>query len=163
LAWARPRPLRYKDRIFVTSDHESHQWFFGAFSARTGEELWSVLETKAQEGYGWSTPYVWENRLRTEIVVAGNNGVRSYDPGGKLLWQLKGMSLNTTPTPFAARGQPDYSNRVVAMADRKRRREVNAHGRGSGRSVGRSNAGRCVPRCARAQSARATAAGRHRG
>ena len=97
-------PALYKDRIFIAADHESLQWFFAAFDARTGKELWHVAEPKKLEAYGWSTPFVWENRVRTEIVTAGANRVRSYDPDGKLLWELEGMSLNTTPTPFAAQG-----------------------------------------------------------
>ncbi len=97
-------PALHDDRIFVSADHESRQWFFAAFSTRTGEELWRVVQPKPVEAYGWSTPFVWQNGLRTEIITVGNNGVQSYNPAGTLLWQLKGMSINTTPTPFAAGG-----------------------------------------------------------
>ena len=97
-------PALYDGRIFVTADHESVQWFFAAFDARTGDELWRVVEPKEVETYGWSTPFVWTNGLRTEIVAVGNNRVRSYDPDGELLWELTGMSTNSTPTPFAANG-----------------------------------------------------------
>jgi hypothetical protein len=54
--------------------------------------------------YGWSTPFVWENGLRTEIITVSDNHVRSYDPDGTLLWELEGLSHSTTPTPFAAHG-----------------------------------------------------------
>jgi outer membrane protein assembly factor BamB len=47
---------------------------------------------------------VWENELRTEIVTAGMNKIRSYDMDGKVLWELRGMTVNTVPTPFAAQG-----------------------------------------------------------
>ena len=97
-------PALYQNRIFTVADHESHQWFLAAYDTRTGDELWRVNEGKSGEAYGWSTPFVWESGSRTEIITAGNNRVRSYDPDGKLLWELKGMSLNTTPTPFAAHG-----------------------------------------------------------
>jgi outer membrane protein assembly factor BamB len=52
----------------------------------------------------WSTPFVWENDLRTEIVTAGTVKVRSYDLDGKLLWELKGMTTLTIPSPFAKDG-----------------------------------------------------------
>jgi outer membrane protein assembly factor BamB len=97
-------PTLHNGRLFIAADHESRQWFFMAFDARTGDEVWRVVEPKPVEAYGWSTPFVWESGARTEIITAGNNGVRSYSPDGKLLWQLKGMSINTTPTPFAAHG-----------------------------------------------------------
>jgi outer membrane protein assembly factor BamB len=86
------------------ADHEQRQWFFAAFSTRDGREIWRVLEDKVEEAYGWSTPFVWENASRTEIVTVANNRVRAYDPSGKRLWELKGLSLSTSPTPFAADG-----------------------------------------------------------
>ncbi len=97
-------PALYGDRIFVAADHEALQWFFAAYDARTGEELWRVVEPKDVETYGWSTPFVWANGLRTEVVAVGNNRVRSYDATGELLWELTGMSTNSTPTPFSANG-----------------------------------------------------------
>ena len=97
-------PALYKDRIFVAADHEGRAWFFAAFSTRTGEELWHMHEAKDQESYGWSTPFMWENELRTEVITLGNNRVRSFDLDGTLLWELTGLSLNTTPTPFATDG-----------------------------------------------------------
>jgi hypothetical protein len=47
---------------------------------------------------------VWKNDRRTELVTAGYGAVRSYSLDGKLLWELKGMSTPTIPTPFAAGG-----------------------------------------------------------
>jgi hypothetical protein len=53
---------------------------------------------------GWATPFVWRNELRTEIVVMAGGAVRSYDRTGKPLWELRELSHNATPTPFAADG-----------------------------------------------------------
>src|SRR5262249_23524007 len=39
-----------------------------------------------------------------EVVTAGSNRVRSYGLDGKLLWELKGMSILAIPTPFAHNG-----------------------------------------------------------
>jgi outer membrane protein assembly factor BamB len=47
---------------------------------------------------------VWENALRTEIVTAGTVKVRSYDLDGKQLWELKGMTTLTIPSPFEKNG-----------------------------------------------------------
>ena len=47
---------------------------------------------------------MWKHDLRTEVVTAGTNAVRSYSLDGKLLWELKGMSIISIPTPFAAHG-----------------------------------------------------------
>ncbi len=101
-------PALYKDRVFVTSDHSPRAWMIAAYSTADGKELWRVDFPKQQQAYGWATPFVWENERRTEIIAAGDLRVRSFDINGRLLWELKGLSTNTTPTPFAAGGFSTY-------------------------------------------------------
>jgi outer membrane protein assembly factor BamB len=93
-------PVLYKDRLYVVNDNNT-QSFIAAFDKRTGAEIWKV---KREEFEDWSSPFVWENEVRTEIVTTGMGKVRSYDLDGKLLWELKGMTANTVPTPFAKDG-----------------------------------------------------------
>jgi outer membrane protein assembly factor BamB len=93
-------PVLHKDRIYVVNDNDT-QSFIAAFDKRTGNEVWRI---DRDEGSNWSTPFVWEHELRTEIVTAGTDKVRSYDLDGKMLWELKGMPWITIPTPFAAHG-----------------------------------------------------------
>jgi len=93
-------PTIYKDRIYVVNDNTT-QSFLSAFDKRTGAELWRV---NRDERGNWSTPLVWENELRTEIVTAGTVKVRSYDLDGKQLWELRGMTTLTIPSPFARNG-----------------------------------------------------------
>jgi len=93
-------PTIYKDRIYVVNDNTT-QSFLSAFDKRTGAELWRV---NRDERGNWSTPLVWENELRTEIVTAGTVKVRSYDLDGKQLWELRGMTTLTIPSPFAQNG-----------------------------------------------------------
>ena len=97
-------PALHDGRIFIAADHEARSWFFAAYSTQTGEELWHVHESKTEEAYGWSSPFVWENDLRTEVVILGNNRVRSFGLDGARLWELEGLSVSTTPTPLAADG-----------------------------------------------------------
>ena len=93
-------PVLYKDRLYIVNDNNT-QSFIAAFDKRTGDEVWKVTREEVEN---WSTPFVWENEVRTEIVTAGMGKVRSYDLDGKLLWELKGMTVNTVPTPFARHG-----------------------------------------------------------
>jgi hypothetical protein len=53
---------------------------------------------------GWSTPFVWKNGLRTEIVGVGPGAAISYDLEGKELWRLSGIAMIAIPTPFAYDG-----------------------------------------------------------
>jgi outer membrane protein assembly factor BamB len=87
--------------VYVVNDNEEES-FVAAFDARTGEEKWRV---RRDEPSNWSTPFVWKHPGRTELVTTGRNKVRSYDLQGRLLWELKGMSSITIPTPFAADGR----------------------------------------------------------
>lgn len=90
-------PALHGDRLFLVNDNEEASWLL-ALDRRTGRELWKV---DRDEKSNWSTPYVWENGARTEIVTPGTGKVRSYDLEGKLLWWLEGMSSITIATPYA--------------------------------------------------------------
>jgi len=117
LAWAKPMdakntgnegyfygggasPAFHDGRIYVVNDNEEAS-FAAAFDARTGAELWRVAR---DERSNWSTPYVWQNGLRTEVVTVGSRKVRSYDVNGTLLWELAVGTTLHTPTPFARNG-----------------------------------------------------------
>ena len=93
-------PVVHKDRVYIVNDN-AKQSFIAAFDKKTGAQVWQVNRDEVEN---WSTPYIWENALRTEIVTAGMRRVRSYDLDGKLLWELSGMTNNTVPTPLAKNG-----------------------------------------------------------
>lgn len=94
-------PILHGDRMYIVNDNVE-QSFMVALDKHTGEELWRV--ERDERGQNWATPFVWEHDLRTEIVTAGTQGVRSYDLDGTLLWEIHGMSGLTIPTPFAKHG-----------------------------------------------------------
>ena len=93
-------PVLHGGRLYLINDNDD-QSFLVALSKETGAELWRV---NRDEGSNWSTPYVWENDLRTELVTTGTDKVRSYDLQGNLLWELTGMSSITITTPFSRFG-----------------------------------------------------------
>jgi outer membrane protein assembly factor BamB len=90
-------------RLFILCDNEQKSFLVG-LDAKTGDELWRVPR---DEKSGWATPFVWRNKVRTEIVAAGGKAFRSYDPAnGKLLWELKrdapGAMSAVSATPVAS-------------------------------------------------------------
>jgi outer membrane protein assembly factor BamB len=93
-------PIVHGDLVFVVNDNEDTS-YLAALDTKTGKEKWRVTR---EEGTNWVTPYVWTNELRTELITAGTNRVRSYDLDGKLLWEFGGMSSIAIPQPFAAHG-----------------------------------------------------------
>lgn len=93
-------PVLHEERLYLVNDNDTRS-FIAAFDRRAGKEIWHRTR---DEGSNWATPFVWENGLRTEIVTAGTGKVRSYSLDGELLWELKGMTSITIPTPFAKHG-----------------------------------------------------------
>jgi len=93
-------PVLHDGRLYVVNDNEDASYLL-AIDAKTGAESFRV---ERDEKSNWSTPFVWVNDLRAEIITTGSNKIRSYDPDGALLWSLSGMSTITIPTPFAKFG-----------------------------------------------------------
>ncbi len=94
-------PALHQDRLFVLNDNEK-QSFLAAFDARTGKELWRTPRTvEPVRKTGWSTPFVWENRLRTEVVTLGPGVAISYGLDGRELWRIKRMGAVAIQSPFA--------------------------------------------------------------
>jgi outer membrane protein assembly factor BamB len=101
-------PALAGNQLLIANDNEQQQ-FLAAFDKTTGKQLWRVdRDTRSEAGKGqrsgWSTPFVWSNGLRTEIVTIGPARAISYDLEGKELWRLSGMSTNPAPSPFAYDG-----------------------------------------------------------
>ena len=94
-------PALHDGRVYIVNDNEERS-FIAAFDASTGRQLWRTV--REGEKSNWSTPYVWQNPLRTEIVTTGSGKVRSYDTSGALLWELSGMTSIHAVTPFASQG-----------------------------------------------------------
>jgi sugar lactone lactonase YvrE/outer membrane protein assembly factor BamB len=90
-------PVLHGERIYLVNDNDEDSYLL-ALDKRTGQQIWRVPR---DEKSNWSTPYVWQNSLRTEIVTLGSGSVRSYDLDGNVLWTLQGMSSITIATPYA--------------------------------------------------------------
>ncbi len=62
--------------------------------SKTGETIWQ----KARDSFGsaWSTPLVWQNSLRTELIVSAGDQLDSYDPtSGESLWTVSNVKAAT--------------------------------------------------------------------
>ena len=83
-------------RVFVQCDNEKAS-FVCALDCATGEDVWR----HDREGKtSWSSPVVWENEMRTELVTCGNGTVTSYEPStGNILWRLTEMGGAFSASP----------------------------------------------------------------
>ena len=102
-------PVLHEDQLIVLSDNEKQQ-FLASFDKKTGKPLWrtdrDLRDTVGgrNQRSAWTTPYIWKNVLRTEIVTVSPAFAASYDLEGKELWRLGGMSSTPVPSPFAYDG-----------------------------------------------------------
>jgi len=93
-------PVLHEGRLYLVNDNDEASWLM-AIDAKSGEEIWKI---DREPESNWSTPYVWENELRTELIVPATYRVISYDLEGEELWSFEGMSSITIGTPYAADG-----------------------------------------------------------
>jgi outer membrane protein assembly factor BamB len=97
-------PVVHDGRVLVLNDNEEDSYLL-ALDAKTGKEAWRTRRDFGKDlliRTTFTTPFVWKNRLRTEVVVLSPQSVVSYDLEGKELWRLKGLSLVAAPTPVAS-------------------------------------------------------------
>ena len=91
-------PVLAGDKLFIQCDNEEKS-FLTAFDKKTGKELWKVSRS---ERSGWSTPYVWKTKDRTDLVVIGGQKIRGYDPAdGKEVWALDVGGGQCSASPVA--------------------------------------------------------------
>ncbi|MEL6104912.1 MAG: carboxylesterase family protein [Planctomycetota bacterium] len=108
-------PVVHDGQVFVVYDNKEDSWI-ASYDAETGSQRW---RTDRDETMSWATPFVWQNELRTEIVVPGQRLNRSYSLDGKELWGFDGdMSVLVIPSPFAAHGLCYVSSGYVGDAHR---------------------------------------------
>jgi outer membrane protein assembly factor BamB len=77
-------PVIHDGMLYQQIDNEQES-FLVALDAKTGGERWRVPR---DERSNWSTPVVWRNSVRDELVVQGVK-TRSHDlKSGSVLWEL---------------------------------------------------------------------------
>ncbi len=90
-------PVLHDGLLLLQIDNEE-QSFIVALDAETGDERWRA---DRDEITSWSTPLIWTNSLRTELV-AGGQIVTSYDPAtGDVLWTLGMAGGRSSASPTA--------------------------------------------------------------
>jgi outer membrane protein assembly factor BamB len=91
-------PTLFGGKLFVQVDNERES-FLVALDGRTGKELWRVAREESSQ---YSTPIIWQNSQRAELI-AGGKIYRSYDPEtGRLLWQLNMQKGRSSATALAS-------------------------------------------------------------
>jgi len=95
-------PVVHDGRVFVLHDSQE-ECVLIAFDAKSGKELWRARRDfgQAMVRSSFTTPFVWKNKRRTEIVTLAPQAIVSYDLQGRELWRYSGSSMVAAPTPVA--------------------------------------------------------------
>ncbi|MEY3457570.1 MAG: hypothetical protein RL215_727 [Planctomycetota bacterium] len=81
------------------NEEQSDVW---CLDTKTGDVKWKVQRTAA--GTSWSTPLIWANTGRVELIISGGDQVDSLDPAtGAILWSVKNVKAATACSPCADR------------------------------------------------------------
>lgn len=87
--------------VFLVDANEGS--FLEALAMDTGKSLWRRERTHA--GSGWSTPGLWKNGEREELLVLGVGWLHAYDlADGSERWSFPGLTDEPITTPMAGEG-----------------------------------------------------------
>ncbi|MBX7168207.1 MAG: PQQ-like beta-propeller repeat protein [Pirellulales bacterium] len=88
-------PITDGQRVYLQCDYLRNS-FLAAYDCRDGNLLWRA---QREPKNSWSTPCLWKNRVRTELVAVGPERAVAYDPSdGRTLWELGKLSGLTGTT-----------------------------------------------------------------
>lgn len=72
------------------------------FDTLTGKLVWQF--ERPEKGTSWSSPLVWRNSLRTEVVCSGGDRLDAFDSAtGKVLWTVRKVKAATACSPCCDR------------------------------------------------------------
>lgn len=92
-------PLLYDGILILTRDGAPEAGVL-ALDAGDGSELWRIPRFGFREAH--STPFLWHNADRDELIIGGTGRLCSYEPGtGEKLWSVEGLTAFACTTPTA--------------------------------------------------------------
>jgi outer membrane protein assembly factor BamB len=119
-------PLINDNMAIIQADLSRGESFIAAYNIDDGKKIWS---TSRDEIPSWSSPVIWHNSKRDELVTNAAQYARGYDPRtGSELWRLAKKSEVTIPTPVVGNDllyitsgnrpiQPIFAIKPGAMGD----------------------------------------------
>lgn len=86
-------------RVFVQQFTEETADLY-CFDTKKGDQIWKA--SRESKGSAWSTPMIWKNKLRTELLVSGGMQIDSHNPeDGSILWSVSKVKAPTACSIFA--------------------------------------------------------------
>ncbi|MDA7510299.1 PQQ-binding-like beta-propeller repeat protein [Verrucomicrobia bacterium] len=93
--------------LFLQCDND-RQSFVVAIKPETGNVEWKIDRDSRTS---WSSPIIWKNRTRTELILCGADTVTSYEPDtGLEIWKLSGFGGSFSASPAFDSNQIYFGN-----------------------------------------------------
>lgn len=93
-------PVLVDDKLVLNQDHDLNS-FVTAIERSTGRTLWKTARPDAVRSY--STPVIWTQNGRKQVLVAGALELASYDLAtGDKLWWIDGLARIVIPIPVVS-------------------------------------------------------------
>ncbi len=93
--------------VFLQCDNDEAS-FALALDPKSGDEVWRLDRDSRTS---WSTPLLWRNRARTELVLCGSGTVTGVEPAtGETIWELEGFGGSFSSTPASDADQLYFGN-----------------------------------------------------
>lgn len=94
-------PALFGGLIAINRDQEEQSYLL-VLDAKTGKEKW---RSNRAEVTSWSSPAFVTHDGKTQLIVAGSNRIRAYEPEtGNVIWECGGLSKNVVATPLYSDG-----------------------------------------------------------
>lgn len=94
-------PMIFEDMVLLLRDGCPDAALYALYE-ESGEEVWTLPRMAFSDSH--TTPFIWENRDRIELIIASTGSVISLDPySGEEVWRVEGLTplVCTTPTADA--------------------------------------------------------------
>ena len=96
-------PRLHQGLLYLQCFNEE-QAFLVCLDAREGKEKWRI--TRNTLGTAWTTPLLWQNENRIELIVCGQKLITSHDPmNGRELWRGSGIEMAGPSSAVSDRNQ----------------------------------------------------------
>jgi outer membrane protein assembly factor BamB len=94
-------PVLWRDLVILAVENAGES--FGiAIDKNTGENRWKIERSRK---INWTTPLVYTNNGRDEVVFQSGDNLAGYDPAtGKERWSITSQSFSTIPSPVFGNG-----------------------------------------------------------
>ena len=87
----------HEGHVFVQNFSEGSADIY-CFDTDTGKTVWK--DSRERNGTSWTSPFVWKNAARVELIIASDGQIDGYQPkSGDKLWTLTNIKAASTATP----------------------------------------------------------------